>query len=416
MPKTQTKPNSKLLPESKIREAILHPELEVRLTALEYFSRSFSEDPSIMPLVIQAVEEYGRDTAFRMLRNADSLVQTSPTIKWLVNELRRDYDAKDISHENYHFSIALILLDADPDLLVPQHREIAALMPEMFQDAFDERLKFHFWSWDQCWAALLELGRATMSVDTITRDDDNKARRIVKALASHGEDQHALVLNLLRRQYKREVRPLMEWMEAWVVELAGLMRIEKAIPLLLKKLDEGYDAVVDQLGKALVRIGTDSVIQAVNRVWPSATVDSKYSLCDPLEHIHGEVAAERSLAFLRRENDEDIQLCLGRCVLGHFDERGIEPVRHLVLVDEDEIDIEQLELRYSLVAAATVMGKTFPEYFAWHQVAIDDNYGWHAYQPARIFESLQGIFEDIGGPEITSNIRQSESQSSIITN
>ena len=54
-------------PECKIKEAILHTEEEVRLTALGYFADSFTGDESIMTLVIEVVEKYGRASAFRVL-------------------------------------------------------------------------------------------------------------------------------------------------------------------------------------------------------------------------------------------------------------------------------------------------------------------------------------------------------------
>ena len=78
--------------EPKIKAAILHPDEEVRVTAVSYFSGSFSQDETIMPLVIQAVETYGREKAFRILRAAESLTQTHATAEWLVRELRRGYD------------------------------------------------------------------------------------------------------------------------------------------------------------------------------------------------------------------------------------------------------------------------------------------------------------------------------------
>jgi hypothetical protein len=80
------------LPVEKIQAAILHPEEEVRLTAVRYFVDSASGDASIMPLVIQAVEKYGRGSSFRILRDADDLLQTASTLDWLIQELRRDYD------------------------------------------------------------------------------------------------------------------------------------------------------------------------------------------------------------------------------------------------------------------------------------------------------------------------------------
>ena len=55
-------------PEAKIKEAILHPDLEIRDRATSYFAKSFSPDLSIMPLVIKAVETYGRQNdAYRLI-------------------------------------------------------------------------------------------------------------------------------------------------------------------------------------------------------------------------------------------------------------------------------------------------------------------------------------------------------------
>ena len=43
-------------PEAQIKQAILHPEEEMREQALHYFSDARSQDDTVMPLVIQAVE------------------------------------------------------------------------------------------------------------------------------------------------------------------------------------------------------------------------------------------------------------------------------------------------------------------------------------------------------------------------
>ena len=118
--------------EPKIKAAILHPEEEVRVTAVSYFSGSFSQDESIMPLVIQAVETYGREKAFRILRAAESLAQTHATVEWLVRELRREYDLADLDEDNYRFAVALILCHAGPEVLL-QRKEFIIALP-MFPD------------------------------------------------------------------------------------------------------------------------------------------------------------------------------------------------------------------------------------------------------------------------------------------
>lgn len=110
------------LPESKIREAILHEQEEVRLTALGYFADM--EDASIMPLVIEAVDRYGRDSSFTILRRAEHLPQTEATFDWLVSELRRDYDLSEVGQDNYRFAVALIVLNAPLDLLGRRNPEV----------------------------------------------------------------------------------------------------------------------------------------------------------------------------------------------------------------------------------------------------------------------------------------------------
>ncbi len=39
------------LPAQQVMDAILHPDREIREAAVYYFSRSFSPDPAIMPLL-----------------------------------------------------------------------------------------------------------------------------------------------------------------------------------------------------------------------------------------------------------------------------------------------------------------------------------------------------------------------------
>lgn len=64
------------LPEEKIKQAILHPQLEIRQRAVRYFSECYSEDESVVPLVIQAVEKHGRDDAYQLIGGSVDLSQT----------------------------------------------------------------------------------------------------------------------------------------------------------------------------------------------------------------------------------------------------------------------------------------------------------------------------------------------------
>ena len=100
-------------PQEKIKEAILHPDIEIRDRAVSYFAKSFSSDLSIMPLVIKAVETYGRENeAYRLVGLSRDLPQTEDTIAWVIDELNADQTDK---YENYAYNLSMVLVDADPD-------------------------------------------------------------------------------------------------------------------------------------------------------------------------------------------------------------------------------------------------------------------------------------------------------------
>ena len=60
----------------KCMAGILHPDQMARDATVYYFAASFSPDPAIMPLVIQAIEEHGWDDAFGMYSFLQNITQT----------------------------------------------------------------------------------------------------------------------------------------------------------------------------------------------------------------------------------------------------------------------------------------------------------------------------------------------------
>ncbi len=79
-------------PEEKIKEAILHPELDVRDAAIRYFYDSTNLDQTLMPVAIRAIEKYGRTETFSHSHYLNLLPQTGETIHWVVNELHQDFE------------------------------------------------------------------------------------------------------------------------------------------------------------------------------------------------------------------------------------------------------------------------------------------------------------------------------------
>src|SRR4051794_13711314 len=109
-------------PESrKIKEAILHPDPEIRDRVTSYFAKSYSPDPSLMPLVIKAVETHGRHDAYRVVGLSRDLRQSEDTIAWVLAELN---DPQTDRYENYAFNLSMVLVQAEPALLLPRESAI----------------------------------------------------------------------------------------------------------------------------------------------------------------------------------------------------------------------------------------------------------------------------------------------------
>ena len=378
------------LSESIIKAAILHPEEEVRLTATRYFSGSVSQDETIMPLVVQAVERHGRSSAFHILREAEHLPQSPATTDWLISELRRDYDLEDLGNDNYRFAVALILYHARPELLLTRQGEIASLpmFPAQMRTPLQERIDMLSWGWDRGWAALEALGHDTMQRQEFMHNDVRYAYRIIESLARYRE-KAAAIHGLLQRQYGGRNEALMRWLEPLIVSLAGAMQLESAVPLLIERLDDQNVSVADESITALIRIDTDVGVEAIADQWSNTDTGFRAAASDVLENIHTDLCAESCLRFFAAENDAIARMSLAHAVASQFIEEGVESVRQLVL-GHDELKPNGLDdIRYRLVAACTIMGVFFPEYERWYEDAVADNWEWGNYTPPRLADSFR---------------------------
>ncbi len=372
--------------ESKIKQAILHPEEEVRLTALGYFTGAHAADETIMPLVIEAAKKYGWRQAFRLLRDGDDLPQTAATVAWLTDELSKEWDLDDVVADNYTTAVALTLSQARADLLRPVMVEMSGF-PEELETEFLERLEMQSWDWETGWDALEDLGRDVYTEGSYRRRDMQSARRIVESLARHRE-QGRLILPQLERRYRGYEKDLMWVLEPPLVELAGRMRLEEAVPILLERLHEDDLDLSDSCQTALAWIGGDAVVRAIAGQWPGAEEEFRTYGAEILEKIHTELCAQKCLEFFRDEESPEARDYLAHALLGNFVAEAVEPIRQMVQGAED-LDPEIMDLRHGLVAACTLMEISFPEYERWYKEAQEQQWGWGDVQePGRIREHL----------------------------
>jgi len=350
------------LSEAKIKDAILHPDLDIRQRAIQFFARSYSTDQSTMPLVIQAVEKYGRQDACHLVGLSRHLPQTEDTIAWIIDELN---DEQSDQYENYTYNLSLVLVKADPALLLPKESDILEtrhFLAEL-RSPFTDRLRMLSWDEFACWQKLEEICEEGKDKQSIKEFDFNHADLVVEALARYGEECEPKVREFLTIKVDDYSHHPMKWMEPLAVRLAGQAHLESAIPLIVAKLHVDDDLLLEECAKALTGIGTPAVLHAIAEAFPNSERHFRIYACNPLENVHSDLAVETCLNLLKQEKDERIRSDLIHSLLCQFTQEGIELARQQLV--GRNLDFESKGLRNFLLETCTLMEVRFPEYEAW---------------------------------------------------
>jgi hypothetical protein len=358
------------LPVARIKEAILHPEKLVRQEALHYFADCFSRDAEVMPLAIQAIEKYGRGDAFPYVHGLAQLAQTETTVEWAIRELHRKVDKSD-DEERFFPALSRLLCTAEPLLLRPHVDEIlkAPGFTKEMAHAFRERLRLATLDADKCWSELERVCAAGVDKNATSQVDYNYADLVVEALAPQGQKYADRILELLGKEVRDFETDPMSYMEIFLVELAGQMRLESAVPLIVQKLHADGEILSEECVDALGKIGTEAAAEAVTEGWLDATWEYRLYAVGALEKIRSDATVRRSLELMPHEKDPLIRTQLADAALGNFADEAIEPIREMVR--RRDYDPMHSDLMRKLVTVSTVLDVTFAEFPLWKRESED---------------------------------------------
>jgi SEC-C motif len=351
------------LPAEKIKEAILHPDREVREAAVFYFADAHSPDPTIMPLVIQAIDRFGHD-AFSIY--SFDLAQTSDTVAWLVQEIERVGEGSDEREGDYACSLRRALRQTDPDLLKQHFATIDSLqkLDSVSKAEIADRIALSSMTADELWDELSKFCAARD--DEMLEDDDwEHGHSVVTALAPYQEQLGQQVLRCLENPDE-----CTGWLEVFMVRLAGEMKLEAAIPLLADRLDDPDTWACEATNRALEKIGNDAVVRELARRYADGDSGTRIVTAGILEKIHTDFSVQTCFDLLVHEHDESLRGQLLEAVLMNFCPEGIEPARQHVLCTTK--NPESLEVRTALLVACKMLGENFPEFEAWQEDAKHD--------------------------------------------
>ena len=213
------------LSESDIKKGILHPEQLVRCACVEYFTTAFNDDPSILPLVMEAIGAYGWDDAFGLFSPFTTLVQTEETFLWFVGELEKAGPPTTHLQTNHRMRIAAAIAASHANLLQRHYQRITVL-PE-FTDTLrrkvEQRVALLTTDVAEIWRKLEVFCNEGRNKRYISDVDLPYANRLVEALGRQPESAQRTMAILTQKIDNLDNNPV-KWMEPLASAMESVLR------------------------------------------------------------------------------------------------------------------------------------------------------------------------------------------------
>jgi len=347
--------------EDQVRQGLQHPDKDVRFAVLQYFAKSHSKNLAIMSDAIDLIERLGPKDAFAYSFPIADLAQTEETITWVIKRLERP-SANEVE-DNFSSHVGRLLCHADPMLVLPHKAAILSSpgLARPLASRLEHRLGLVSTPSDQMWQrleAICEAAKDKMYPNEIPYAD---AQDLAEALA-RDVSQADRMMALLNQEVDPQTDTAMTWLEIFLVRMAGDMKYEPALPLIINKFLVDGELLNEECEKALTKIGTDTVIQAVRDTYPQAPDHFRLYSSGVFGDIHSDLAVTAGLELLSIELDDDLRTWLANALVDQFSTEGIDAARKVMLEDGDSDD-----LKSSVVVACKLMDYDVPELKQWQR-------------------------------------------------
>ena len=351
-----------MLPLARIREALRHPDADIRLASARYFHDAHDCGDATMADWWAVVDALGFAAARPLLHSLESLPDTAETFARLITEVRNGLPAADLFPLRRR-------LEQLPYPLLQRHigelRDVHHLLTPVDLRHAEERLALASEPPETLWKKLLTHA-AECAVSENRTPDRLLVSHLTEALARHPEFAAPRALAILHDD------AIYDWREIFAIDLAGALRCREAIDPLIARLRIDTDYMLERARAALVRIGDASIPARLAANWETETWNFR-------NYAHGAIASfrrEESAALLRdligREGDADFQIHIAVSLLEMLPDEPatLEAVRTLILSRPEEENIEALDRL--LATVGTMAGWDFPERAEWRTMAIAD--------------------------------------------
>lgn len=304
-----------------MKRSLLDPRSFVREYAADYLADCWAADADLLPTILEAIESFGIDHAYGMLKQADRFPVAAEMVEPLVGLLSQT------SNPSARQAINRVLDHMSPaafaqhfDLLRCDTKVEVAVLQRLRRH--QELLKLNLTP-EELWGEMQELARICDQSESWPKEIElGFHETLIREMAPHAVPTEEEVVRLLS-EYPDDRG---DWQELFLIHLAGARGLRTAVPELIRRLPTGSEILLDESLKALARIADASTIETLQARFAQGSWSFKNYAIGVLSRIKIDESEAALIDLLDQEADPSVRsmLCMALCRIGS--QRGIELV------------------------------------------------------------------------------------------
>ena len=341
----------------QLKPFLLHPNRVVRDKVAQYFQDGWILDPDILPLTLRACQQYGFEDNRTLLMWARHQGVDEASFQILLHQLAQT------RHVNTARQLGRLIVRAPLDLLrsnVDQVQACLHLHPNQI-DVVDHRLTVADLTDDQAWERLKAYAEQAEEKAKYVNDLNHAyVDALIETLAGRPVPDNDTICRLLQG-YDAEHG---DWMEVFLVDLAGARRLKAAIPELVRRFRIDADYLLERCNEALARIGDPQAVHPVQEELPKQSWNYQNYAMSVFQHIkHPDT--EQAILSLRHTPGIDEELRERLCFFLYelFSTAAMDWGYEILRRPPRQFEFD--DIRASLFATAVVNGIDLPEAEEW---------------------------------------------------
>ncbi|WP_425616313.1 SEC-C metal-binding domain-containing protein [Anatilimnocola sp. NA78] len=373
------------LPLNEAKAKLLDEDRDVRAAALSYLGLPGNADGTVLPLVVEAYQKFGPQ-AFQLAVSWRDLPLTKEPLVWLIEAFGTISEA--IDAEDHYYSYGDVLAEAianAPLSLVEETRTKWEQLPLKFgerinreieprkqlaqlndQDLFERAVHFCLEQTKaredaEPWDELVRLG------EEMAQRPEAFAQRAVDMLRAN---QCAGLIEAEGDASVDDTSEARYWLQLAMIRVVNNLRLEAAIPELLKLVESEEEALTEDAIPALSNIGTDEVVRQASECYCQANEQARLGLLEIIENSRSVQNTAALLSLAQDETGAELHGLLLQGALRNLDRDAIEIARQYILTNEKTPEL--LDVRTGLLVASKCLGVTFPEFAEWKADQAND--------------------------------------------